>query len=63
MAEITQNRQKRLIFIGVPQFRLADGSGFVTKRIVKQKIDSNSNNDNKTESLNNHSDNSICLMV
>ena len=31
MAEITQNGQKRLIFIVVPQLRIADYTGFVQK--------------------------------
>ena len=35
MAGITQNEQKRLIFIVVPQLRIADETGFVKKRIVK----------------------------
>ena len=36
MAGITQKGQKRLIFIGVSQLRIADYTGFVKKRIVKQ---------------------------
>ena len=32
MAGITQNRQKRLIFVEVPQLRIADYTGFVKKR-------------------------------
>ena len=35
MAGIKQNGQKRLIFIMVPQLRIADDMGFVKKRIVK----------------------------
>ena len=35
MAGITQNGQKRLIFIVVPQLKIADHIGFVKKRIVK----------------------------
>ena len=34
-ARITQNGQKRHIFIAVPQLRIADYSGFVKKRLVK----------------------------
>ena len=35
MAVISQNGQKRPIFTVVPQFRIADETGFVKKRIVK----------------------------
>ena len=35
MAGITQNGQKRLIFIVVPHLRVADDTGFVKKMIVK----------------------------
>ena len=35
MAGITHNGQKCLIFIVVPQLRIADETGFVEKRIVK----------------------------
>ena len=31
MAGITQNEQKRLIFIVIPQLRIADRSGFLKK--------------------------------
>ena len=36
MAEITQNTQKHIIFVVVPQFRITDGSRFVKKKIVKK---------------------------
>ena len=32
MAEITQDGQKRLIFIVVPQLRIVDDTGFVKKK-------------------------------
>ena len=48
IAAITQNRQKCLIFIMVPQLRTGDGSRFFKNDVV-------------TEVLNNHNDNSICL--
>ena len=35
MAGITQNGQKRLIFIVIPQLRIADDTGLVKKMIVK----------------------------
>ena len=38
MAGITQNWQKRLIFIVVIQLRIADGSCFVKKRTVIKLI-------------------------
>ena len=64
MAGITQNGQKRLIFIMVPQLRIADYTGFVKKKGLLNNIeDSSNNNDNMTEALNNHCDNSICLLV
>ena len=50
----------------VPQLRNVDGSGFVKKENNKDSNnnnDRNSNNDNVTEALNNHSDNSIYLLV
>ena len=34
MTWITQNEQKRVIFIAVPQLRITDGWGFVKKRMV-----------------------------
>ena len=61
---ITQNGPKRLVFIDVSQWSIADGSGF------NEKKDSNNNNNNDNnnninnnviEALNNHSD--ICLLV
>ena len=36
MAAITQNWEKCLVFIVIPQLRIADDTGFVKKRIVKQ---------------------------
>ena len=35
MAGITQNGQKRLTFIMVPQLRIADYTGFIKRKIVK----------------------------
>ena len=46
MAGITQNWEKRLILIVVPQLRIADGSRFV------KKVDNN--NTNKDDNNNNH---------
>lgn len=64
MALITQYGQKCLIFIEVPQLRIADGSGFVKKNESKDNNkDSIKNNDNVTEDLNSHFDNTICLLV
>ena len=37
MAEITQNTQKHIIFIVVPQFRITDGSGFVMDQDLLKK--------------------------
>lgn len=52
-------RAKRLIFIVVSQLRNADGPGF-----VKNDKDSNNNNNAiTTGALDDHSDNSICLLV
>ena len=48
----------------VPPLRIADGSGFVKKGWQYNIEDNNKyNNDNITEAINNHSDNSICLLV
>ena len=62
MAGITQKTQKRLIFIVVSQFRIADETWFVKKGWWNNIEDSN-NNDTITKALNNHSENSICLLV
>ena len=63
MTGTTQNGQKHFIFIVVRHLRIAGETGFVKKRIVKYIEGSNSNNDNITETLNNHSDDSICWVV
>ena len=53
MAQITQNGQKCLVFIVLPQLRITGRSGFVKKEIVMiNNKDSNNNDDNVTEVLN-----------
>ena len=50
----------------VPQLRNVDGSRFVKKEKYKgsnNNNDRNNNNDNVTEALNNHSDDSVYLLV
>ena len=59
---MTQSGQKRLIFIVVPQLRMAHGSGFV-KKDYSNNNNKDSNNDNATEAQKNHSDSYFCLLV
>ena len=62
MAGITQNRQKLLLIV-VSQLRIADYTGFVKKKGLLNNIEDSNNNNNITEVLNNHCDNSISLLV
>ena len=59
---MAQSGQKRLIFIVVPQLRMAHGSGFV-KKDFSNNNNKDSNNDNATEAQKNHSDSYFCLLV
>ena len=61
MAGIKQNGQKRINLVVVPQLR-NEGFAKENKESSNDNKDIN-NNYNITETLNSHSDNSICLLV